>query len=431
MERKNFKYSLKNIPVPSEDNYMKTMISKVESLLRRMRWKAFFFDKKKQSGAEEFNSYGFNSEKAPPQSAALIPFENDLYNMLNSITFTNRRTEFQKQFSRDLRETGSSDSLFVPADKTTNLYKLPPDEYNKLLHNNVTSSYKTANANAQRTINREANKIAKKLNLNDRIEQIAEKPAFITLKDHKENFEQNPKCRLLNPAKSEIGVISKHRLQAINEAIREHTGLNQWRNTQTVLNWFRDIKSKKQSRFIQLDIVDFYPSISEELLMKSIEYARTIIDIDDETVEIVLHARKSLLFSDGKAWSKKDGSLFDVTMGSFDGAEVCELVGLFLLHQVETKFPEIDFGLYRDDGLGCYKRMTGPRAERIKKDMIKLFKDNDLSITIVMNTTVANFLDATMDLASGKHSPYRKPNDTPLYIHKHSNHPPNITKQLP
>ena len=57
MERKNFKYSLKNIPVPSEDNYMKTMISKVESLLRRMRWKAFFFDKKKQSGAEEFNSY--------------------------------------------------------------------------------------------------------------------------------------------------------------------------------------------------------------------------------------------------------------------------------------------------------------------------------------------------------------------------------------
>ena len=431
MERKNFNYSLKNIPVPSEDNYMKTMISKVESLLRRMRWKAFFFDKKQQPDAATFNAYGFNSERAPPQSTALIPFENDLYNMLSSIKFTNRRTEFQKQLSRDLREIRTSDSLFVPADKTTNLYKLPPDEYNKLLHNNVTSSYKIANAKAQKTINREANKIAKKLNLNDRIEQIAEKPAFITLKDHKENFEQNPKCRLLNPAKSEIGIISKHRLQAINEAIREHTGLKQWRNTQTVLNWFRDIKSKKQSRFIQLDIVDFYPSISEELLMKSIEYARTITDIADETVEIILHARKSLLFSDGKAWSKKDGSLFDVTMGSFDGAEVCELVGLFLLHQVETKFPEIDFGLYRDDGLGCYKRMTGPRAERTKKDMIKLFKDNGLSITIIMNTIVANFLDATMNLASGKHSPYRKPNDMPLYIHKHSNHPPNITKQLP
>ena len=351
--------------------------------------------------------------------------------MLSSITFTKRRPEFQKQLSRDLREIRASDSLFVPADKTTNLYKLPPDVYSKLLHNNVTSSYQIANADAQITINREANRIAKKLDLNDRIEQMAEKPAFITLKDHKENFENNPKCRLLNPAKSEIGVISRHRLQAINESIREHTGLKQWRNTQTVLSWFRDIKSKKQSRFIQLDIVDFYPSISEELLKKSIEYARSITIIDDETVEIVLHARKSLLFSDGKAWSKKDGSLFDVTMGSFDGAEICELVGLFLLHQVEIKFPEIDFGLYRDDGLGCYKRMPGPRAERIKKDMIKLFKENGLSITIIMNATVANFLDSTMNLASGKHSPYRKPNDTPLYIHKHSNHPPNITKQLP
>ena len=431
MERKNFKYSLKNIPVPSEDNYMKTMITKVESLIKRMRWKVFFFDKKNQSEAATTNSYGFNSEKAPPQSNALIPFENDLYNMLSSITFTKRRPEFQKQLSRDLREIRASDSLFVPADKTTNLYKLPPDVYSKLLHNNVTSSYQIANADAQITINREANRIAKKLDLNDRIEQMAEKPAFITLKDHKENFENNPKCRLLNPAKSEIGVISRHRLQAINESIREHTGLKQWRNTQTVLSWFRDIKSKKQSRFIQLDIVDFYPSISEELLKKSIEYARSITIIDDETVEIVLHARKSLLFSDGKAWSKKDGSLFDVTMGSFDGAEICELVGLFLLHQVEIKFPEIDFGLYRDDGLGCYKRMPGPRAERIKKDMIKLFKENGLSITIIMNATVANFLDSTMNLASGKHSPYRKPNDTPLYIHKHSNHPPNITKQLP
>ena len=76
------------------------MISIVESLIRRMRWKAFFFDKDNQSEEVSFNSYGFNSERAPPQSNALIPFENDLYNMLSSITFTNRRSDFQKQLSR-------------------------------------------------------------------------------------------------------------------------------------------------------------------------------------------------------------------------------------------------------------------------------------------------------------------------------------------
>ena len=52
---------------------------------------------------------------------------------------------------------------------------------------------------------------------------------------------------------------------------------------------------------------------------------------------------------------KKGESLFDVTMGSHDGAEVCELVGLYLLHQMREKFPLVDFGLYSDDGLSCYK----------------------------------------------------------------------------
>ena len=33
-------------------------------------------------------------------------------------------------------------------------------------------------------------------------------------------------------------------------------------------------------------------------------------------------------------WIKKgDNPYFDVTMGSYDGAEICELVGLYLLYQ--------------------------------------------------------------------------------------------------
>ena len=34
-------------------------------------------------------------------------------------------------------------------------------------------------------------------------------------------------------------------------------------------------------------------------------------------------------------------------------------------------------------------------------------------------------------MINAKHKPYRKPNDDPLYINKHSNHPPSITRQLP
>jgi hypothetical protein len=51
--------------------------------------------------------------------------------------------------------------------------------------------------------------------------------------------------------------------------------------------------------------------------------------ITENDISIIKHARKSLLFGNGKLWGKKDGSkrLFDVTMGSFDGVEICELVG--------------------------------------------------------------------------------------------------------
>ena len=42
-----------------------------------------------------------------------------------------------------------------------------------------------------------------------------------------------------------------------------------------------------------------------------------------------------------------------------------------------------------------------------------------------------DFLDLFLSLQSGKYSPYRKPNNTPLYINARSNHPPPIIKQLP
>ena len=36
-----------------------------------------------------------------------------------------------------------------------------------------------------------------------------------------------------------------------------------------------------------------------------------------------------------------------------------------------------------------------------------------------------------MNLNNGIFKPYMKPNDTPLYVHSKSNHPPNILKNIP
>ena len=58
-------------------------------------------------------------------------------------------------------------------------------------------------------------------------------------------------------------------------------------------------------------------------------------------------------------------------MGSFDGAEICELVGLYILYVLNTKYGKDLNGLYRDDGLACFKNICPP-ADRIKKDFINI-----------------------------------------------------------
>ena len=86
------------------------------------------------------------------------------------------------------------------------------------------------------------------------------------------------------------------------------------------------------------DIKDFYPSISKQLLDDAISFAQQHIKINNEDLSIIQHARKSLLYNKEIPWQKKSTNLFDVTMGAYDGAEVCELVGLFLLNMLSNKF---------------------------------------------------------------------------------------------
>ena len=57
---------------------------------------------------------------------------------------------------------------------------------------------------------------------------------------------------------------------------------------------------------------------------------------------------------------------FDVVMGSFDGAEVCEMVGLFMLQKLKTEITTIDIGFYRDDGLAVNK-CSGRKADQVRK----------------------------------------------------------------
>ena len=229
------------------------------------------------------------------------------------------------------------------------------------------------------------------------------------MKDHKDNFDSHPKCRLINPAKSELGKVSKIILDEINNKLRSKLHVNQWKNTASVINWFNSINDKPNHTFLSFDIVEFYPSITESLLDKVMTWARSLIDISNDHITIIKHVRKSLLFHNDKVWVKNNNqhSLFDVTMGSYDGAEVCELVGLFLLNKLAVTFGNDNVGLYRDDGL-LILRGTGSRlADLARKKLHEIFKEHDLKVTAEINYHVVNFLDVTLNLSEQNYQPYQ------------------------
>ena len=138
-----------------------------------------------------------------------------------------------------------------------------------------------------------------------------------------------------------------------------------------------------------------------------------------------MHARRTLLYdNNNRAWEKREGrNQFDVSMGAYDGAEICELVGLYALSQMKNKVNTHSVGLYRDDGLAVLRRASGSRADRARKDLITIFQNMGLKITVQTNLKSVNYLDVTLNLETGSHQPYRKPNDPPVYVNRDSNHP--------
>ncbi len=112
------------------------------------------------------------------------------------------------------------------------------------MHGNITKTYKHGSEGTISQIDDEIKHISNNLGIGDRIEQMKKREASISLRDHKENFENNPKCRLINPAKSESGKLSKIILDKINSNLRKTLNLNHWKNTQNVIEWFGNIKEK-------------------------------------------------------------------------------------------------------------------------------------------------------------------------------------------
>ena len=287
MEKVDLGYSAKNIPVPSNNVYLQIMISKAERFIHNFRWKALFF-LKPAAKPKSKQTFGFKSTAPAPGVPELKQFENELADLIENIQFGRKPNPFQQKLKADERNIKTETRAHIDDDKCTNYYKMEGESYTRLLEAEIQKEYKKASPNEVKNVENGQRKIVVQLDLQDRVFATTRRQAFATLKDHEEQFPNHPKVRLINPSKPEIGRIAKQILEKINTAVRNKTGLKQWKNTTAVINWFKQITRKPNNKFIKFDVVAFYPSITLELLKNAIRWAQQFVDISEEEIEIIL-----------------------------------------------------------------------------------------------------------------------------------------------
>ena len=102
-------------------------------------------------------------------------------------------------------------------------------------------------------------------------------------------------------------------------------------------------------------------------MKNTIQFAAEHTDINKKNLEMTFHTGKSLLFYFNQPWIKRDSDTFDVTMGVYDGAEISELVGIFMLSLLSKKNSSNNIGLYRDGGLPIFRNIADNKQENIKQ----------------------------------------------------------------
>jgi hypothetical protein len=429
MEPIVFENSDKNIPVHGRKTFLKMFINAVEVFDKNLRWAAYFFLNPDKVPAHK-NWYGFKSNNPAPYVKELKDFQDDLLKLTKNLEFRTSQNDFMDELNRDLEKIDETQKVIVNADKTSNKYLIEKDDYIELLEKNIQDDYKKENLQNMEKVTIEHQKIVKNLELEERVFETTPRSAFLTVKDHKDNFINNTKCRLLNPTKPEVGKISKKILEHVVNVVKSKSKLRQWKNTHEVLMWFKQLKNKQKKTFILFDVCSFYPSITPELLSLALDWATMYVNISRDEKNIIMQSKKSYLYARNKPWVKKGDKNFDVGMGAFDSAESCDIVGLYLLDQLNNRIKELEVGIYRDDALGVVET-TARNAEKIRQKIIQIMSEHGLKITSTANLKVVEFLDVSLDLKNECYRPFIKPGDRPRYVNSKSNHPPSILRNIP
>ena len=127
------------------------------------------------------------------------------------------------------------------------------------------------------------------------------------------------------------------------------------------------MEEKSNHKFIVFNTKDFYPSIKEAIRIKTADFAKKRVNVTNGYIVIIKHARKFILCDNNEPLMKKESSLSDVTIGAYDGAQVCKMGGTFFLCEISQKYNKNNIGLYQDDGLAIFKNIRAQNQRKLKK----------------------------------------------------------------
>ena len=308
-----------------------------ENLLKRMGWKVLAFLGKSKSSDKD--NYRFRMVKWPCSVKELVPFENDMIDMIKNLEFKRFNNDFQSNLRNDIRQTRRSNNLFLSTDKSGIVNKA---SYERMMNENVTKTYKKCNTNKSNSIKFKAKQLASKLKTDDRVQKLDENEAHVKVKDHEEGFHNKVSCHLINPSKTDIGKISKQILDRVSNTILVKNQVHQWKDTYSVLGWYCNIKPKGQCSFVVFHIESLYPSISTKLFVEALSFAKLFYDFTCDELELIIHSRKTVLFWQDGTWVKKEGDEhFDIPVGCY------KWDGIYIQNKLCKLINKKDFGVSR------------------------------------------------------------------------------------
>lgn len=157
------------------------------------------------------------------------------------------------------------------------------------------------------------------------------KNAYLQFKYHKPNFDNNLQSGFFNNSKTEtkFNFFLKYIIKRIRNIIQE-------------------ISYKNKDIFIQFYLIEIYPSISKNLFLKRLNFAKQYVDVTDDEFGVILASRKRLLIKNTYTCYKSYN--VEVTMGAYDSAQISDLEGIYLLNIRSRIIDPKLVGLNRYDG---------------------------------------------------------------------------------